>query len=77
MAEGGGIPLGQWSGSDATKELEETIKRRSVGEREAAGDDAQLDEGRHSYGVCHPCLDADSSAASPLVLHSGISVRAR
>jgi hypothetical protein len=25
MAEGG-IPLGQWSGSDATKQLEETIK---------------------------------------------------
>ena len=26
MAEGG-IPVGQWSGSDATKQLEETIER--------------------------------------------------
>jgi hypothetical protein len=26
MAESSPIPLGQWSGSDATKQLEETIK---------------------------------------------------
>jgi hypothetical protein len=33
MAEGG-IPLGQWSGSDATKQLEETIKSAQLAKSE-------------------------------------------
>ena len=62
-----GVPLEQWNGADATRRLEETIKVAQAENAKQQG--TMLNWTRVATAmvfVCHPSLDPDSSAASPL-----------